>query len=267
MSKVDSWLPLYVADYRADTTRLSTEQHGAYLLLIMDYWRNGSPPNDDRVLAQITGLPLSRWKAHRSVIQPYFAIEGGKWRHGRIEKELTKARNNNLQKSEAGKASAAKRWGNGNGNDEITDVTTDATTADVTATQRQNAPSPSPTQSSLPAPSPSPPPAPITRARKRAAIRPDSVSEKVWNDFNEIRKAKRAPLTDTALEGIEREAEKAGMTLQSALETACARGWQGFEAAWLSGTKTHDSAGVAAEAKRRIFGDNEKDITNEAERL
>jgi uncharacterized protein YdaU (DUF1376 family) len=79
MSKVDSWLPLYVADYRADTTRLSTEQHGAYLLLIMDYWRNGSPPNDDRVLAQITGLALARWKAHRPVIQPFFAIEGGKW--------------------------------------------------------------------------------------------------------------------------------------------------------------------------------------------
>jgi uncharacterized protein YdaU (DUF1376 family) len=258
MSTVDSWLPLYVADYRADTTRLSTEQHGAYLLLIMDYWRNGSPPNDDRVLAQITGLALARWKAHRPVIQPFFAIEGGKWKHGRIEKELTKARNNNLQKSEAGKASAAKRWGNGDGNEEVTDVTT----ADVTAAQRQNAPSPSPSQTSLPAPQPSPPPAPKTTARKRAAIRPDGVSEKVWNDFLEIRKAKRAPLTDTALDGIEREAKKAGITLQAALETACARGWQGFEAAWLNGSKPD----VAAEAKRRIFGE-EKDITHEAERL
>lgn len=101
-----------------------------------------------------------------------------------------------------------------------------------------------------------------TKARKRAAIRPQGVSEKVWSDFLEIRRAKRAPLTDTALRGIEREAGKAGITLQTALEMACARGWQGFEAAWLGGSKPD----VKEEARRRIFG-NEKDITHEAERL
>ena len=74
-------------------------------------------------------------------------------------------------------------------------------------------------------------------ARKRAVIRPDCVSEKVWGDFMEVRKAKRAPLTATALEGIEREARKAGITLQAALETCCSRGWQGFDAGWVNGSK------------------------------
>ena len=40
-------------------------------------------------------------------------------------------------------------------------------------------------------------------------------------------------MTDTALEGIRAEAEKAGMTLSDALSTCCARGWQGFKAKWL----------------------------------
>lgn len=75
---------------------------------------------------------------------------------------------------------------------------------------------------------------PTPRA-SRSADMPEGVDPKVWNDFQAIRKAKRAPLTDTALEGISREAEKAGLTLEAALRMACERGWQGFKAEWLGG--------------------------------
>ena len=64
---------------------------------------------------------------------------------------------------------------------------------------------------------------------------PDGVSPKIWQDFLKLRKAKKAPMTDTALDGIRREAEKAGYSLDLALETCCKRGWQGFEADWVSG--------------------------------
>ena len=92
MSKPDTWMPLYIGDYLQDTTRLSTEQHGAYLLLIMDYWTNGPLPDDDAALAQVTRLQPAAWKKTRPVIARFFSIEDGEWRHKRIDEELESAR-------------------------------------------------------------------------------------------------------------------------------------------------------------------------------
>ena len=55
------WMPLYVGDYLGDTGHLTTAQHGAYLLLMMHYWRKGELPDDDRQLSKITKLPLRTW--------------------------------------------------------------------------------------------------------------------------------------------------------------------------------------------------------------
>ena len=69
--------------------------------------------------------------------------------------------------------------------------------------------------------------------RKRAtAARPDDVAEPVWQDFQRLRAQKRAPLTDTALAGLRREAAKAGIGLGDALAFCCEQGWQGFNAGW-----------------------------------
>jgi hypothetical protein len=68
---------------------------------------------------------------------------------------------------------------------------------------------------------------------KTEAIRPIDISESVWDDFIAIRNKVKKPFTETALKIIQREAQKAGFTLEQALETCCARGWQGFEAAWV----------------------------------
>lgn len=61
---------------------------------------------------------------------------------------------------------------------------------------------------------------------------PSDVDAAVFADFLAIRKAKRAPLTATALGGIRREADKAGLTLEEALTVCCERGWVGFRADW-----------------------------------
>ncbi len=112
MSKSNIWMPLYVADYLADTTRLTTEQHGAYLLLIMDYWRNGPLPDDDVALSQITRLHPEEWNKNRPMLVRMFRIEAGEWRHKRIDEEIIEAASNAKKYADRAKKAAAKRWEN-----------------------------------------------------------------------------------------------------------------------------------------------------------
>ena len=108
----DSFMPLWIGDYLADTMHLSRDQHGGYMLLIMAYWRRGKPLSDDNeALASVTRSTLKEWKKLRPILAQFFTIEDGVWKHGRIEEELQKAAENYASKVERAKAGAAARWG------------------------------------------------------------------------------------------------------------------------------------------------------------
>lgn len=72
---------------------------------------------------------------------------------------------------------------------------------------------------------------------------PDDVDPQTWADWLALRKAKKAPVTETVLKSARSEAGKAGVTLDRFLEIWCARGSQGLEASWL---KPHERAGPRA---------------------
>lgn len=110
MSRVDAWMPLYIGDYLSDTMHLTCEQSGAYLHLIMHYWRAGSLPDNDVALAQVARLPVKAWKAHRTILEPFFRIEEGRWTHKRIDAEREKTAKVKERYSERGQKAAAKRW-------------------------------------------------------------------------------------------------------------------------------------------------------------
>ncbi|EMR8575160.1 replication protein [Neisseria gonorrhoeae] len=61
-------------------------------------------------------------------------------------------------------------------------------------------------------------------------------------DFLQVRKAKRQPLTETAVRLIAADAEKCGMTALQAAEYAIASGWGSFRADWLQ-NKTFGRSG------------------------
>lgn len=160
--KADAWMPVYIGDYTGDTLRFSTEAHGAYFLLIMDYWRQGPPPNDDEVLASITKLPIARWRKHRRLIEPLFKVKGGSWHHKRIDDERATADGITNKRSVAGKAGAEARWQRSGTDDDKTDSADngkppDAPVAKPMANAMANASqtdAPSPSQSQSPSGSP-----------------------------------------------------------------------------------------------------------------
>jgi hypothetical protein len=62
---------------------------------------------------------------------------------------------------------------------------------------------------------------------------PEGVSDSIFKDYMEVRKAKKAKWTETALKGLIRESDKANITLEEAMQMCCERGWIGFKAEWL----------------------------------
>jgi uncharacterized protein YdaU (DUF1376 family) len=109
--KADTWMPLYVGEYLADTTNLNTEQHGAYCLMLMAAWkRGGTLPNDDGQLASITKLPTGRWRAHKAILVDFFKLTDGALVHKRVTQERIKAQAISEGKAQAGAAGAVARW-------------------------------------------------------------------------------------------------------------------------------------------------------------
>jgi hypothetical protein len=58
------------------------------------------------------------------------------------------------------------------------------------------------------------------------------VDPQVANDWLQVRKAKRAPLTETVLADLKSEANKAGITVARAVSICAKKSWQGFNATW-----------------------------------
>jgi uncharacterized protein YdaU (DUF1376 family) len=186
MSKTDTWMPLYIGDYLADTMHLNTAQHGAYMLLLMHHWRVGPLPNDDCQLSAIARCEVGLWKrAFAPVIRNFFSVEGATLVQKRLMAEREFAEDLTETRSKAGKAGAAKRWakkgdpdsgddGNSNGKPDSKSI------ANAMAKPSQvdaPLPSPSPKERTYPA---------DTAPAVAAAADPPDLKTQVWRDGKRI---------------------------------------------------------------------------------
>lgn len=83
-------MPLFCGDYLKDTTELTLEEHGAYLMILMITWAQGGKPLPDDPARMATRLRITkeRWlKKIRPVLAPLFDLSDGTWRNARLERE------------------------------------------------------------------------------------------------------------------------------------------------------------------------------------
>jgi len=226
-----------LGDYAKKAGRLSMLQHGAYTLLIDACYDREQFPTREDAIDWAWASSAAEVEAVEFVLRKFFVLEGDRYVQKRIQEEILEYR----EKADLNARIAQER----------------ETKRKEKRTERargvHEAP---PNQEPLTTNHETPPNGGV--ARKRAPARPDDVSESVWQDFQAVRKAKRAPLTDTALKGIRREAGKAGIPLADAIAYCVERNWVGFNAGWYadrSGKQPRASPQPKhAAAARAIFG-------------
>jgi len=99
------YMQFYVADYLADTTHLTAEEHGAYMLLLFSYWQTGKPLRIDR-LATVARIPNERWASVAETLSEFFHATETHWVQFRVEADLEAVNSKVTTASNAGKASA-----------------------------------------------------------------------------------------------------------------------------------------------------------------
>jgi uncharacterized protein YdaU (DUF1376 family) len=193
-----------IGDYASHTRHLSIVEDLAYRRLLDLYYLHERPLIDcSATVARLVGLSDYQQEVETVLIEFFQHIDGG-YVNPRADKEIAHYHAKIQQASNAGKASAERRY-----NSRSTTVQPNNNQEPITNNHKPN------------------------KKQKPLALRPDDVSQVVWDDFIAIREKVKKPFTATALKIMRREAEKAGFTIEKALETCCARGWQGFEAKWV----------------------------------
>lgn len=237
------YMQLYVADYLSDTAHLTTEEHGAYLLLLFNYWQTAKPLRADR-LSSIARLTNERWTDVEQTLKEFFHVSKGSWVHLRVEADLAKVDSKSKKNSDAGKASAKAKLLAKQALEE-SDLTNVATNVEQTYQRNVNHTRSGDTDTDKnkdqdqellgtavaepPKKSAGKKPADVVAAEQLISegCDPDHV-----RDWLAVRKSKRAKLTPTAWKRMCAEAAKAGITVANAVQIAAERGWQAFDSSY-----------------------------------
>lgn len=206
-----------VGDYLSHTRHLSLIEDLAYRRMLDVYYLNERPLNEcSTSVARVINMRDNVAEVD-AVLKEFFTfVEGVGWVNKRADAEVSAYKLKVEAASRAGKASAQRRL-----NERSTDVQLNRKQETENIKQEINIKKEIYKEKKE------------SRATRSVISKPDCVDETVWNDWLQHRKLKKAVVTETVLKTIEREALKASMTLQDALETMCSRGWTGFKADWM----------------------------------
>lgn len=227
-----NYYPFHLGDYASHTAHLEPMEDLVYRrLLDLYYLREGPLPADIQATAKLIRA-RSMSADVESVLQEFFELTEDGWRQSRCDEEIARMQD----KQSKARASAAASV---NARRAKAERSLSSESAAVERSLQDSS-----TDVELPTPTPTPTPTPVTppvggdRPRKRSAnpaslSRPEDVAEQTWADWQQLRKAKKAPVTATVVNSARKEAEKADMPLDAFLQVWCLRGSQGLQADWL----------------------------------
>lgn len=144
------WMPLYIGDLQAKFTRLSSEQVGATLFLMMDFWKNGPIPSEPNILMSVTKLTSPKTKSLITTLKILNLFEevNGFIQSNYITTLKEQAILNQKMKSERGKLAAQARWNKSSSNADASD--SECSSNAQALLKECPSPSPSPLPSPLP---------------------------------------------------------------------------------------------------------------------
>ena len=228
----------HIGDYRRDTAHLSLLEHGVYRqLLDWAYLDNDPIPKEtETVYRRLSARTDEEKNAVNIVLSEFFTLEiGYTQKRAEIEKQA-------YERKAATARIAGKLGGRPKKTEEVISGLTELT--DSEANHKPLTINHKPKERG---------------ERAKALPRPDDVDLQVWTDWVQLRKAKKAPVTETVLKTARKEAALADMPLMAFLEIWCARGSVGLEASWLRKTDGKNAPANVhkfAAAARTIFGDS-----------
>lgn len=88
------YIRLNVSEYLAETAHLTAQEHGAYLMLILNYWQRGESFKANnrqslrKRLASIARMTSEEWESAEESISEFFETTETEWLHLGIEREI-----------------------------------------------------------------------------------------------------------------------------------------------------------------------------------
>jgi uncharacterized protein YdaU (DUF1376 family) len=197
-----------IADWHLATSHLSLEEEAIYFKLI-NYYYDSEQPIPKETQTVIRRLRLGSYSDTVQVIlNEFFKLSTDGWHHARCDDEIHAYHLKAEKNQKIGKLGGRPKKNKDLDNNPTETQTVSENNPNITLTKNHK---------------------PLT---KNHINTPDGVSESLFKDFLEVRKAKKAKWTETALKGLQREAVKANMTLEQVMQMCCERGWAGFKAEW-----------------------------------
>lgn len=248
-----NYYPFHLGDYAAHTAHLEPMEDLAYRRMLDLYYRTEKPlPSDWRDIARLIRM-REYGPAIEAVLSEFFTLTDDGWHNKRADDEIVAMREKAVASEEKDAHERARmaryrerrsvmfdalrkfgivpawdvpmqelqRLYDANCNRPATDL------------QREQVVLRDAPATAIPIPTPTPKEEDKARKRATPPSCPQGVTETVWSDWLALRKAKKAPATQTVIDGAVAEAAKAGMSLDAFLRVWCSRGSQGLQAEWL----------------------------------